>query len=242
MSETLIGAARRFYQTAQARACESGFGVYLDERALKTPAGARFTVPSLALARLSADEWDAVKDVIIPARMPVTRLINVAIDRAPGAREDLADHMVKYLETDLVCHRARAPEALVLRQGAHWDPIVDWARETLGSAPAVVPGAIAADPPLALMERVRAQARDLDQFRLTGLSHAAGLTGSALIALGMLHGALDAGQAFSAAALDELWSLETWGEDAEARARLDLLAKEIEAVAKYLNALQEVQA
>ena len=39
----------------------------------------------------------------------------------------------KYLGSDLVCYRADTPEGLVAAQAQHWDPILAWARETLGA-------------------------------------------------------------------------------------------------------------
>ncbi|MEQ1492859.1 MAG: ATPase, partial [Terricaulis sp.] len=70
------------------------------------------------------------------------------------------------------------------------------------------------------------------------LSQSTGLAGSALIGLAFVRGELDAEQAFQAASFDNLWSLQRWGEDAEARARLDHHQAEFRAIARYLTALQ----
>ena len=45
------------------------------------------------------------------------------------------------------------------------------------------------------------------------------LTGSALLALALLHGVLDSGQVWAAAHVDEDWNAEQWGVDAEVAAR-----------------------
>jgi chaperone required for assembly of F1-ATPase len=239
MSEPPPGALRRFYKAASVVDIAEGFGVLLDTRALRTPSGAPFAAPSRALAELCAAEWNAQETYVIPARLPLTRLVNVALDRAPQTREALAAHVAKFAETDLTCHRAEAPAALVARQAEAWDPIVAWAQEALGAAPPVVVGIVAAPVAADVIDTFRAHAEALDDFRLTGLAHAAGLAGSALIAFALTHGRLDGAQAFSAAALDDLFSLENWGEDAEARARLDGQAAEFEALANYFAALAE---
>jgi chaperone required for assembly of F1-ATPase len=44
-------------------------------------------------------------------------------------------------------------------------------------------------------------------------------------------------KAFEAAALDNLWSLAEWGEDEEARARLDRQLKDFEALGRFIEAL-----
>lgn len=228
---------RRFYKQASVLEDAAGFGVALDARALKTPSGAPFRAPTRTLAEACAGEWAAQGEHILPASMPLTRLANVALDRTPGARAAIIEEFAKYGETDLLCHRAERPEALIARQAATWDPILDIARARLGAAPPVVAGIVAAEVPDEVFGALRAAASALDDFRLTGLAHGTGLAGSALVALALADGALDAEAAFAAAALDDLWSLEAWGEEAEARARLDRLKGEFEALARYFAAL-----
>src|SRR5262249_17128260 len=161
--------------------------------------------------------------------MPLTRLAYAAIDHAPGNRDNLADHVAKYGETDLVCHRADNPAALAKRQAAAWDPALAYAA-TLGVQPPVVVGVIKADVSDEALAARRAHALSLDDFRLTAFAQATGAAGSALIALALIHGQYDAAAAYDAATVDEQWSLETWGEDAEARARLDKLRAEFDAL------------
>ena len=50
--------AKRFWKTATAEACEGGFTVRLDGRAVKTPAKSAFVMPTLAMAEAAAAEWD----------------------------------------------------------------------------------------------------------------------------------------------------------------------------------------
>jgi len=212
---------RRFYKMASAQSAENGFAVALDARLLKTPGGAPFRTPTLALAAACAAEWQAQGEHVAPATMRVTQLAFAAIDWTARDRASRAAYVASYAETDLCCHRADSPEALVARQSALWDPLVAWGKETLGVALSVVTGVVAAptapDTPAKLSDRALA----LDDFQLTALSQAVGLSGSALIGFALLLGERDARGAFEAAALDDLWSLERWGEDAEARARLD---------------------
>jgi chaperone required for assembly of F1-ATPase len=149
----------------------------------------------------------------------------------------LIDHIAKHAETDLVCHRAEAPGALIQRQKAVWDPICKWAEEYLGVRLPVVTGIIAAEasPDIALL---RSRADSLDDFRLTGLAQAVGLSGSALIGFALLEGRLGAEGAFNAAALDDIWSQETWGLDEEAQARLEHMRGEFHALEKFFTALR----
>lgn len=227
---------RRFYKTATV--ADDGAGVRLDERRLKTSGGNPLVLPSRVLSEAVAAEWEAQREFITPATMPITQLAFAAIDWTPQRREQLADYVAKFGETDLLCHRADAPPPLVARQSLIWDPLVAWGMSDLGVVLPVVTGVTAALVHAETLETLRARAAACDDFQLTGLGQAAGLSGSALIAFALLHGRLDAAAAFQAAALDELWSLENWGEDAEGRARVERQRAEFETLARFFAALE----
>src|SRR6188474_330463 len=123
---------RRFYRHA-------GVGqgaphpVLLDARPVKTPAGGALVVPAEPLAQAIAAEWEQQGERIDPATMPLTRLANTIIDGVAPATEPVAAEIVKYLGSDLLCYRADTPRGLVQMQMQHWDPILAWARDTLGA-------------------------------------------------------------------------------------------------------------
>ena len=224
---------RRFYK----RATANGVAVLLDTRALKTPKGHAFAAPTHALAQAIAAEWEAQGEHIVVTSMPLTQLAFAAIDGGGDARTECIAYVLKFAETDLCCHRAGRPAELVARQAALWDPLVAWGAQTLGAALPVVTGVIPAPAPPEALSALRAHTEALDDFRLTALAHAAGLTGSALIAFALVEGRLDAEAAFAAAVLDNLWSLERWGEDVAARAKLERLKEELDAVARFVRLL-----
>lgn len=225
--------ARRFYK--QAAVDEAGFGVRLDARALKTPRGGAFAAPTRALAEAVAAEWDAQGQHILPASMPLTQLAFAALDGGDAARVERIAYVLKYAETDLCCHRADAPAELVARQAEAWDPLVQWGREQ-GLALPVVTGVLAAEVPGESLAALGARTDALDDFRLTALAQAVGVSGSALIALALLEGRVDSDTAFIAAALDDLWSQERWGADGEAQARLARLKRDLSAVERFVRA------
>ena len=126
---------KRFYKNAQASETEGegGFAVLLDGKPVRTPARRPLSAPTRVLAQHIADEWNAQTDVIDPARMPLTRLANSIIDGVVAAPRLVADEIEKYLGTDMLFYRASDPEGLVALQRQHWDPVLDWARETFGA-------------------------------------------------------------------------------------------------------------
>ncbi|MES1158804.1 MAG: ATP12 family protein [Terricaulis silvestris] len=232
-----IEAARRFYKDASVREDAGGFAIMLDERELKTPGQRPFRLPKRALAAAIAAEWQAQDKQIVPATMPMTRFAAVAIDHTHAARDERIGIVAKYAETDLVCHRADTPAALSARQKTMWDPLLAWAERDLNLFLPVVTGVIAADISPAQLAAVRWGADGLDDFALTALTHTAGLAGSCVIAFALQRGRLDAEGAFQAACLDDLWSQEKWGADAEAIARLDRFHAEFEEVARFFSLL-----
>ena len=229
--------AKRFYKSVSTRELETGWQVELDGRPLKTPAKLGLIAPSKKLAELVAAEWDAQADVIDPGKMPLTRLANVAIDRAPETREELAEEVAKYTGTDLVCHLADGPTELRERQEKYWRPLRDWAGRTLGIVLLPVEGVIAMPQPDASTQAARDHALTLDNFRLTALAWATALYGSAVIALAVLHREIDATSAFRVARIDEDWQIEQWGEDAEAAAVAEARRNDAMALGAWLEAL-----
>jgi chaperone required for assembly of F1-ATPase len=232
------GAHKRFYKEAAAAAKDGAAAVLIDGRQLRTPGKRAFLLPTLALAEACAAEWQAQGEIVRPPSMPLTRLANVALDHTPQTRARIVESIAGYAATDLVCHRAERPDALVLRQADMWDPLVHWARERLGAPLEIVAGVIAAEQPRAAREGFARAADAHDDFALTGLAHAVGMAGSGVIGLAMAAGRLDGDGAFRAACLDDHWQLETWGEDHAARQRLDNLEAEFKALGAWFAALR----
>ncbi len=230
-------AARRFYKTVNAVERGGAFGVALDERTLKTPKGAVFLAPTRTLAEAITAEWDAQTERITPAAMPLTQLAFAAIDWTASARAERAAYVASFGQTDLCCHRASAPKELVARQSQSWDPLVAWGRDDFEVNLPVVEGVVAAPVAPGELTKLKSRAEAFDDFRLTALSQAAGLSGSVLIALALVAGKLDGAQAYAAATLDDEFSLERWGEDDEARARLNRVRAEFDALGRFIRAL-----
>lgn len=228
---------RRFYKSASTVAADRGHEIRLDGKPARTPAKHPLVAPSGALAAAIAAEWEAQDKTIDPATMLLTQLANTTIDRVVREREVVVAGVLAYAETDLLCYRAEQPAALVERQNAVWQPLLDWAAQELDAPLNVARGVLPVRQP---QESVAAFVRMLagfDDFRLAAIAHAAGLLGSVILALAMVVGRITADQAFDAAHLDEAHQLESWGADSEAAARLDRLRLEIAATGRFLSLL-----
>ncbi|MCR9225205.1 MAG: ATPase [Hyphomonas sp.] len=228
---------KRFYKHAAAAPVGSGYSVELDGRPIKTPAKATLTLPTAALADAVANEWAGQGEMLDLQAMTLTRLANVAIDRTPDTRADLADELARYAGTDVTCYLADAPTELRERQDAAWRPWRDWAGQELGIVLVPVIGLMASPQPPASLEAVRAHALKLDDYRLTALTWACSLLGSAVLALAVERGALTAPDALNASIVDEDWQIEQWGEDEEAMQVREARAKDAAALQLWFEAL-----
>lgn len=229
---------RRFYEKVTIAAVSGGHAVHLDSKPVHTPARRVLAAPSLALADSIAAEWDAQYDLIEPAKMPLTRLANSIMDGVAEQPGPVAAEIAKYLASDLVCYRATGPAELVVRQRKHWDPVLNWAAQTLGAHFLSTAGVTHIAQPQAAVEAARAAIAD-EPWRL-GATHAATtLTGSGLIAIALARGFLSADAAWAAANVDEDWNMEQWGRDELALERGGYRFAELKAAAQVLTTLSD---
>ncbi|MCU0831630.1 MAG: ATPase [Rhizobiaceae bacterium] len=212
---------KRFYKTAEAVETEHGFAVHLDGRTARTPARNRLFLPSFDLARRVAAEWAAQGDAVDPMTMPLTRIINPAIDAVGSKMGEVRADIVAYAGSDLLCYRAGEPETLVNRQHAVWDPVLRRAEAETGARFLLAEGVVHVAQGEADMARFASalERATTHPFTLAATHVMTTLTGSALLALSVAAGWLEPQAAWHAAHLDEDWTNEHWGVDAEAADR-----------------------
>ncbi len=225
---------KRFYKNAEAAPRDGAFVILLDGRPVRTPAKNMASVPSERLALALAAEWNAQAEVIDPALMPLTRIVNSALDGVANTADAVREEIVKYAGSDLLCYRAEGPERLVARQNAVWNPVLDWMREEFGARFILAEGIVFVAQSGEALNAVRTPLADLDIFRLAAASVMTTLTGSALLALAVLKGRLSAEEAWAAAHVDEDWNIEQWGADEEAAERRARRFEEMQAAARLM--------
>lgn len=228
---------RRFYARSHVGEGPEGISVLLDGKAVRTPARRTLFAPARALAEAIAAEWEAQREVIDPALMPLTRLANSIIDGVTDVPAPVAAEIAKYLGSDLICYRAQSPEGLRARQEQQWDPLMEWAHTALDARFLLGEGVLnVAQPQAAIANATKAIPHD--PWRLGALYSITTLTGSALIALALLHGRLSVEEAWAAAHVDEDWQMEQWGADEIALARRVFRFNELRSAAMVLTCLR----
>ena len=226
---------RRFYKQAAVSGDAAPFAVALDARAVKTPGKRALALPGRALAEAVADEWQAQVEVIDPAKMPLTRLANTALDRVMGDEARIVAEITDFAGSDLVCYRAAEPAGLVEREAHHWDPVLTWAGMHLAHPFIAVTGLMHQPQPAPTLKAVGEHLSTRDAFELTALHNLSSLTGSALLALALEAAFLDADAAWAAAHVDEDWQIGQWGADEVAQARRQARRAEFDATIEFLS-------
>ncbi len=230
---------KRFYTDVTVGAADGEHSVLLDGRAVRTPARHMLSVPTAALAELLRVEWAAQVDVIDPAKMPVTRLVNTAIDGVKPDIRAVFNDILNFSGTDLLCYRAEQPEGLVERQARHWDPILGWAAETFGARFILAEGVVHQTQPRAALNAFAEALRPYaTPFGLASLHTITTLTGSALLSLAFAEKRLSAEDVWTLAHLDEDWQIEHWGTDDEAFQRREHRWTDMQAATSAFDALR----
>jgi len=231
--------AKRFYTDVTVSEGDGAFAILLDGRSIKTPARNALCVPTAAMAELVASEWSGQAEFIDPGSMPITRLANTAIDGIAQDPEAVFQDILKFSTTDLLCYRADAPEGLVARQSASWDPLIEWAADDLGARFILIEGIIHQQQPPAAIEAFSDRLRKYHApMQLACLHTMTSLMGSAILTLALAEGRVSLDEAWALAHLDEDWTIEHWGTDLEAEHRRAARLSDMQAAGRALAALR----
>lgn len=209
-------AAKRFWKSADVVQVENGFAVELDGRTVKTPLKTPIAVPTRALADAMALEWDAQGEKVAPMTMPVTRAVNATLDKVIPQRAEVADMLAEYGACDLLCYRATHPEALIERQQAAWDPLLDWAKTRFDAPLQATNGIMHVVQSPDAIAALRAPVHQFTPWELTAVHEFVTITGSLVLALAAAEDAVPLETLWTHARIDEDWQEEQWGEDEEA--------------------------
>lgn len=231
---------KRFFTTVSIDERDGAYLVLLDGKSVKTPTRNVLALPTKNAVKLVAAEFEAQTVEINPTKMPFTRLANTALDGVVNEIEAVLEDIKRFCGNDLICYRADAPDALVLRQRDRWDYYLNWINAEYGVRLILTEGVMHVEQPT---ESVEAFGSALQPFRealsLACLHSITTLLGSAVIGLAVATGKVTAHEGWNAAHLDEDWTIENWGTDDEAVYRRANRWIEMDAAARMLVAVQQ---
>lgn len=229
----------RFYKTVEVAPLGAGFGVFLDGRKLKTPAKNDLVLPNAAAAEIIAAEWRAQGDIIDTNSMPITRLVNVAIDRTPLTRAAIVEEIRKYASSDLLCYRTSSPAALYQNQCELWDIEIEWFKSRFDIVFIIKNDSFELFQTETTLNSIAKIAENLEDLSLTIFVFLTTLTGSVILALAMLECHLDAKSVFKKIRIEEDYNASIWGYDDEDLAKANGKLAEILACEKLIRSIAQ---
>jgi chaperone required for assembly of F1-ATPase len=217
---------------------KAGYAILLDDKPMRLPGGAVLCVPSAALARSIAAEWQAAGGgkggEFSAADTPLTGLAGTAQLRIAPDPVPTVEALARYAESDLLCYRADGPEALVHRQSRAWQPWLDWAALTYDAPLKTTHGLVFVAQSQDSLRALHRAVAAFDPWLLAGLGLAVPVLGSLVLGLAVAAGKLDPPRAHELGALDELFQAELWGQDTEAEKRRDAVAAEVALAGRFM--------
>jgi chaperone required for assembly of F1-ATPase len=230
---------KRFYTAVDVARGEDGFAITLDGRPLRTP-GKKIPVilPVLGIAQVMAEEWAAQDKHIDPATMPMTRLINSALESGEAMVPVFRAEVGKFAGNDLLLYRADSPQELVAAQEEAWDGVLVKLARKFDVAFQPTIGIIHQDQPVSTLEKLDAALEGQGLLSLTALVSITGLTGSGLLAIALLYQLVTPDEAWAAAHVDEDYQIRLWGEDEEASERRAKRRVEFDVAVSVVEALR----
>ena len=196
-----------------------GFRILADENYLQTPLHKDLILPTAALAEKIIEECRAQKEKIIFKKMPLTQLASAAIDMTEEEQSLSIDHLLNYIGSELLCHRAAEPSALRSRQEELWQPTLDWCAAHFGVSLKATDGVMPISQSAATFDRLRKAIEAYDPFQRVGLVLASDICGSLILGLALKEARLSSLEVFEASELDASFQILVWQEDPEALKR-----------------------
>ncbi len=213
--------------------------ILLDGKPIHLPNGGVLRVGPPMLADAIAEEWrlagGAKGGTMSFADTPLTRIAGTARERIALDPALTADAIARYGETDLLCYRVETPRELAERQANSWQPWLDWAARSFDAPLRVAIGVTPIRQHHDSIAALRRRVSGYDPYMLAGLGIAVPALGSLVLGLALAEGHLNAADAHTLGALDELFQVEYWGEDDDAVRRRANVATDIAVADRFLR-------
>ena len=213
--------------------------ILLDNNELLSPEGNKLNLP-FVLSKKVFNEWQNVKQDIVPSSMPFYSYAVTAIDRVLNKFEGVYNNLENILNMDLVLYRAGNDKELLKIQEKEWHPIVRWAENKFNCTFAINYDLNPINQNKDELKKCVEFIRKLDHFSLSGLSHLISISGSFILSVNFYFENIKPQKLYELAFLEELYQLQKWGDDELSIERRNNIKKEIFEASKYISILPKV--
>lgn len=231
---------KRFYKLVSTHRTPAGFEIHLDGKPVKTPLKHNLQTLHSALADAIVREWAEQEDDIIPGSMPLTQILSTQIDKVATERGDMTAAIMKYLDTDLICYRTDHPPDIAKKQQEAWDPWINWFKNTYVCSLQTTTGLTALHQDENTHKTVLDYVESMEVEEFTILQMLVPATGSLVLPLAFLKGAIDTGTLYNAIRVEErhkeeLYDADRYGSDPAQQKKDDALRIDITAARRFLD-------
>ena len=227
----------RFYTLVTTQELKNGqYGILLDGKLVKTKGRFDLSAPTQAIANTIMQEWSAQGDKIIPDTMPVTQILSTKIDRISAERGVITASILKYLDTDLICYYADAPDDLITQQQKAWQKWQSYFESKFTCVLQTTDGLAALTQEQKVHTALKDYVESLDDDHFTLLQMMTSLSGSIILAVCFVDGGMNAGDVLTACFVEENFKNDLY--DAEKYGVDPLLEKQQREMTRDLNACQ----
>lgn len=222
MSEMLK--LRRFWETVTVIHNDNGYQILLDKRPVKLPKKTELFVHNRLLAEKIAAEWEKAGskkgDSFSFDDLPMTQIVGTMIEKITPERNTYIQAILPYMNGDLLCYHADAPQKLVTQQQEKWQPLIQWVENKFQTKLKTQCGIMPITQELEVIDIIKNYLTQLTDAELTFFAIIVPLLGSIILSIALNEGRVDVKQAFDLAYLDEIVQAEIWGQDFEQQKRL----------------------
>ena len=214
---------------------KNSFEILLDEKILKTPMQKDLILSNYKIANETALEWDINEKEINTENMVFYSLISTAIDKIKYDKVSYIDNVLGFINTDLICYRADAPNELVDLQNSSWNPIVSFIKKYIDVEVEFFIGVMPSKQSLEIFIRLKTLINSFSDIEISALHRITNLTGSIFISICILKGDVLKNEAFELSFLDEMWQAKNWGVEEESSDKRDKIAKELNRIISFVE-------
>ena len=226
---------KRFYKDVSVLKQGKMYVVLLDGKTIKTPQKSLCLLPTRAMADAVAKEWEDQDKDIDPVSMPITKMINTAIDRVAVRRSEITTELVNFAGSDQICYRADNPQELVELQNKIWNPLSRRMLEIHNIELKFTTGIVFQEQDPKHLLKIRNLSEDIEDDALMAFCGMATVCGSIIIGLNLFEGHISTDEAWEAGHLDENFQVLKWGRDQDADDRRANLKDELENSVRFLS-------
>ncbi|CAI2175474.1 17555_t:CDS:2 [Funneliformis geosporum] len=209
---------RKFWKqvSVQSNPDTKTYEILLDKRSLKTPGGSKLSIPysKKFLAYLIAGEWESQNLLLKQHSLPLTSLVSRAIDafdKDINTKQEVINHLLRYLDNDTICYQESYPDSLVELQQMHWVPILNWVQKTYNVEIKTTDGINGLKQPDSTRKKLKEIIENFDSLKLSGFERATMLSKSFLIGLALVERKLSVEEASTASLIETISQTMKWG-------------------------------